>query len=776
MSDQDIQAAEAESRADFGPGSAGAAKRWKAELHRAEKREEKWLKAAKRVLDLYVPENPAENSFNVLWPNTETMRQAIYNSLPQPQVRRRYQDEDKLGRAVSEVLGRALEFSQETYDFDAVLKGDVLGMLLPGRAVSRVLYVPSIKEVGNDADDEGADDEYAEQNEDDAAPEGERQHGDLEEEPAHEEIEWEQALCVRVPYRDFRMGKADAWDEMPWVGFRHRFNRDDCIEKFGQDIGEKVPLNDDAESTDSTEERETAQLFKVGDVWEIWEKETNKVFWVSTTYPEVLKAQDAPMKFTGFFPCPRPLYAIENVDSMVPTPLYTQYEQQARELNRLCARINKIIAAIKVRGLYDATIKEMDDLSTADDNTLIAAEKARELIERGGLEKAIWMMPIEVAAAVLKELQAQRDATKQIIYEITGIADIMRAATDPNETYGAQKLKSNWGSQRLQRMQAEVKRYTRDLVRLKGEVIAQRFQPATLAEMTNIKLPHEEEIRQQYEMAMMQWQHDAQAAQQQGQQPPPRPQPPDNVVTWEAVLQELRSPTMRAYRIDIETDSTLLETQDSDMEGLERLLGGITKLIAGLGPAVEAGAIPIEAVKQIVMVACRRGKMGSAVEDAFDKMQAPPPKPDPEAAKAQAEAQQQQQQQAHEQQLEQMKATFAQQTEQVKAQANAQAEAARAQADQQVESVRAQASIAIEHAKSESAAQVDAMKRNHELTVHQMKLDAEAHASVQEKAFEEWKAKLEAMTKIAVAEIAAQAKADALDAAEAKANKTIEES
>ena len=135
---------------DLGKSPRAVADRWKLELKLSDKREEEWRKIGSAIYRQYTPSSPAANSFNILWTNTETLRQSVYNSLPQPDVRRRYQDEDPLGKSVAEVLTRALEFSQDTYDFDAVLKGDVLSMLLPGRAVSRVRYVPDIRTVGDE--------------------------------------------------------------------------------------------------------------------------------------------------------------------------------------------------------------------------------------------------------------------------------------------------------------------------------------------------------------------------------------------------------------------------------------------------------------------------------------------------------------------------------------------------------------------------------------------------------------------------------------------------
>ena len=147
-----MDAASLEKVTDLGTSPQAVARRWKLELKLASKREESWRKKARDICKLYTPENPMASSYNILWTNTETLRQACYNSLPQPKVRRRYNDEDELGKAVSDVLTRALEFCQDAYDFDAVLKGDVLAMLLPGRAVSRVRYIPSLRQVGVTAD------------------------------------------------------------------------------------------------------------------------------------------------------------------------------------------------------------------------------------------------------------------------------------------------------------------------------------------------------------------------------------------------------------------------------------------------------------------------------------------------------------------------------------------------------------------------------------------------------------------------------------------------
>ena len=740
----DANANSLEKKDDLGQSPEAVARRWKLELKLADKRESDWRKKAAEIYKQYTPANPAVNSFNILWSNTETMRQAVYNSLPQPDARRRYQDEDELGKAVGEVLTRALEFAQDTYDFDAVLKGDVLSMLLPGRAVSRVRYIPDIRSTGEDmpADDEA------------------------QEPDAYEEIAWEQVICERVQYDDFRiLCAAKTWNEVTAIGFRHRFSREDCIEKFGDDIGNKMPL-DAADDEDVKNAKDCEDLFKTAEVWEIWDKDEKQVLFICKTYPTPCKTQDDPLQLSGFFCVPRPLYAIENDQTLIPAPLYTQYEQQAKELNRISTRINKLIDALKVRGIYDAMLGELAQLMKAADGELIAAQNVTALLERGGLEKAIWMMPIDVAAAVIKELYIQRDACKQVIYEITGISDIMRSASDPNETFGAQKIKTQWGTQRLQRLQKEVQRYIRDLIRLKAEIIAEKFQPATLEEMTLVKLPHQAEVDAQKQQMMMQYQQAAMQAQQTGQPPPqPPPQQPDPI-TWEAVIQAMQSDATRTYRIDIETDSTLSATQDSDMQGLKDVLTGLSQIMSGFGPAVQQGAMDVAVLKEMMLVVCRRAKMGTAIEDVISKIKQPPPPHDPEAGKLQAQQQIEQGKAQVTMQVEQMKASLQDQQHQRELAAGQQAEQQSAQLAAQVETHKQQVQAQqnehqnlLEAQRAQQQAQMDAQ-------LEQLRTASDERMAAMEQQNAVLIAHMNNTAKVEVAEIAA---ASALDTAQISA-------
>lgn len=738
---------------ELGKSPQAIARRWKLELKLADKREQTWRDTAKRVYKIYTPAECNLNTFNILWPNTETLRQAVYNSLPKPQCKRRYEDKNPNGFKAGEVMTRALEYSQECGDFDYVCQQLVLSMLLAGRGVTWERYVPKISS-GMELGDESA----------------------TNNENTYEEIEWEQVVSEKVQYDDFRiLCAAKTWDEVTAVGRRHRLSRADLVAKFGEEIGNAIKL--DGTDLDDSKDSADADLFKTAAIWEIWDKEDKKVIFISETYSKPLRIEDDPLGLTGFFPCPRPLYAIESDITLEPVCLYTQYEAQAKELNKISLRINRLVETLRLRGVYDATIGEIGSLMKAGDNELIPAEHVTAILERGGLEKAIWMMPIETAARVLDTLYTQRDATRQVIYELTGISDIMRAASDPAETFGAQKIKSKWGTQRLQRMQMETQRYIRDMIRIKSEIICKKFQMETLEQMTQVELPHVAEIMQQQQQQLAQYQQQAMMAMQQGQPAPPPPQMPPMPPTWESVIKLLKDDMARSYQIDIETDSTLAATQDDDMAGLQQTMTGIVTLVQGLGPAVQSGAIPVGALKELVGVIVRRAKMGSAIEDIINTIPQPEPGQNPEALKAEAAMKQQQMQLQHEQQMEQMKVQAQMQVEQAKAQAamakeqaQAQGDAAkeqyRMQADMQIEQQRVEMQMALEREKLQNQYAMDDIKRQYDLQIamYQQELDQAKHESGIGADME--KARLDSATKIAIAQ---------LNASRAESNKKDDE-
>jgi hypothetical protein len=72
------------------------------------------------------------------------------------------------------------------------------------------------------------------------------------------------------------------------------------------------------------------------------------------------------------------------------------------------------------------------------------------------------------------------EQVKGQIYELMGIADIQRGQSDPNETLGAQIIKSNNASGRLKTMQHAVVDFATSLLTIKAQIICNHFTDETL--------------------------------------------------------------------------------------------------------------------------------------------------------------------------------------------------------------------------------------------------------------------------------------------------------
>jgi hypothetical protein len=482
MSEQPTGAVE--TRKDAGKGPGADVKLWVDAIAIQDREEEAWRKAAQETIETYRDEKQGKANgnrgkrFNILFANIETQLPAIYNSAPAPDVRRRFADEDEVGKIGAQIIERALSYSLDAYDFDGTMQAAVLDMLLPGRGVARVRYNPITDASGN--------------------------------------VAYETATCEHVPWQSFRRGPGRRWEDVPWVSFDHHLTRDQLVE-LSPEHGKNVALDTTVSGAEDRfkDVKQPPDLFMRAYVREVWDKEKREVLFIAPGYAAApLRVEEDPLGLEGFFPTPRPLYAVSTTDTLVPIEEYRLYKDQAEELDLITRRIAKIVAAIKARGVYAATegAGVMESLQKASDGELVPVQNLMGLIsQNGGIDKAIWMWPIDTLAAVLKELYVQREQIKQAIFEITGLADIMRGSTESSETATAQQIKAQWGSLRVQRRQADVARFARDLLRLKAEIISTKFSWQTLEMVSGIRLPTQAD-KQMAQQALMQAQAAAQQA------------------------------------------------------------------------------------------------------------------------------------------------------------------------------------------------------------------------------------------------------------------------
>jgi hypothetical protein len=668
----------------------GIVRRWVAELSMADETEKDWRKEASDIWGIYESEKQKANSFNILWSNTEILTASVYNSTPKPDVRRRFRDKDPVGKSVSLVLERALDYEIDDYDFDASISDAVLDAMLTGRGLIRIKYdpkfAPAVAQAASYTDSPSEQQKPAT-----GAASGDPGEAAPQEQMAPEErLVDEMVECEHVSWDKFRRGPGRRWPDVPWIAFEHDFTFEMALEKFGEAIATELEYlqGEGTEHLNKTEsDKETRSIFKTCKIQEIWDRGKRRVLFISPTYKEqpCLIAED-PLHLKGFWPLPRPVYAIANSRSLLPTPPYRLYKQQAKELDRISARINEIAEHLRVRGLYASQLPEIAGVLEAGNGVMSPVQNAAEIAAMGGLDKAIWLMPIDRLKAALDSLYLARNEIKQTIYEIMGIGDILRGASDARETAAAQEIKSKWGSLRIQKIQREIQRMVRDVIRLKAEVIAERFSQRTLATITNVQLP---DVRQK-----MMAQQAAMQAKQSGQPIPPELQKILSTPSWDDVMGVLRSDSLRQCRVDIETDSTVAETINRDMQGLSEIATSVGGILAAV-----AQGLPMDTAKEFALAIVRRARLGNAVEDALESMEQPKQAPDPEMQKQLQELQQENQQ---------LKADSA-------------AEMKKAQDKAAIDQQSAQHDAELKHSQAQTSAQLELDKANHQAQLDERK-------------------------------------------------------
>lgn len=660
---------------------------WVGQIDNYEMQFQPWEKRSKKIIDRYRDErkgSKAKSRFNLLWSNVQTLHPAIYDTPPKVNIDGRQKNDNDLTRYTALVLERAASYYVGYDIFDDVMKQATLDRLLSGRGTAWIRYVPTFQDV--------------EQITDDATMQSE----DGVNEP-DQELYSEDTIPDYVHWQDFGHTWARTWQEVRGVWRKVYLSRAELVKRFGEEIGNQIQLD----AKPRTEDGKETETGKKATIYEIWDKTKKKALWIHKDHPEALDEKDDPLKLKDFFPCPKPIYATLTNDDLIPTPDYIQYQDQAQELDMLTGRIESITKSLKVAGVYASDAAGIDRLLSENvENKLLPVEQWAAFAEKGGLAGVFSLMPMQEILVVLQGLYQSREQVKQIVYEITGISDIIRGASDPNETLGAQELKGQYAGLRLGAMQKDVARFARDMVRIMTEIIAEHFSMDTIKQVCGVELLTE--IEKQQLQAMQQLQVQAIDGQ------PPIPEEIQkkmellNLPTWEEIESVIRNDMVRCFSIDIETDSTIKQDQEAEKAARNEFLTASGSFIQQMQTIQNPELQPL--LMEMLMFGVRGFKVSRELETTFDNVldkmkkaqeNPAPPQPDPaiEAEKMRADAEMQ------------------------KAQATMQAEQQKLQNSQQIEQLKAQTSKEIEAGKAQVQIQIEQMKMDNQRQIEQMKLE-----------------------------------------------------
>lgn len=734
---------EGRKRGRMGEKKEGSAARWIAEIEKAEKRSEKWIKRGRKIVKRYRDERAdtetelrtGKRRFNILWSNVQTLKPAVYGRMPQPIAERRFLDHDPVGRMASTIIERTLRYDIDVNGFHQNMQQAVDDFLLPGRGVLWCRYEPRFGEEISPEQEGGSP--YDREtpgisgNEDGGSPDagadqaagsvaggapgdgGDGGYGAGDAASVVDECVYEDY----VYWEDFLTSEARVWSEVTWVGRRIYMGKEELKERAkvtGIKAWANVPVNSQRDRQGRWIAKTEGDESQKGEVFEIWCIETRKVLFVVKGQPDIIEERDDPLGLEGFWPTPRPLFATQTNDKTEPVPDYAEYQDQAEELDSLTNRIASLLRSLKVAGAYDASAPGLQRiLDEGVENKLVPVEGWAAFASKGGIDGAISWMPIKDVAAVLIQLFEARERIKQDLYEITGIADIVRGQSDPRETLGAQEIKGSFATQRLGMRQQEVARYCRDILAIHAEIAAEHYAPETLVLKSSIMeddgLDEEEPTPEMAPPPGMG--HNGGPPMDGMAMGGPEGMPPAVDPKMERVAQAialLKDQKLRGFRVDIETDSTIAVDQQRDKETAIEFVTAVSAYIEKMAMAAQtpAGVAIIPFAGQMLGWAVRRFRTGRDLENALDRFIETSNRMVAEAAQGGQE-------------------DPAMQVEQVKAQAEmakVQADGQMAQLKGQIELQKMQMEMAIKQATAEQEKQMAELKVQLEYAKLQMEM------------------------------------------------------
>jgi hypothetical protein len=264
------------------------------------------------------------------------------------------------------------------------------------------------------------------------------------------------------------------------------------------------------------------------------------------------------------------------------------------------------------------------------------------------MKGAIDLVDITPFAQALAQCYQAMDQVKGQIYELMGIADIQRGQTDPNETLGAQIIKSNNASGRLKTMQHAVVDFATTLLSIKAQIICNHFTDETLVQISG---------------AM-------------------QLSPQDQQLIPQAIAL-LRDQASKNFRIEVTSDSMIYQDEQQEKQDRMAFLQAVGSFMQTALPIAtqspELTPLLMEMLK-FGVTAFKAGKqLEGQIDETADKMremvraqEGQPKPPTPEMQKLQMQAQLEQAKMQNQAQLEQMKMQNQIQIEQAKQEYQAQ--------------------------------------------------------------------------------------------------------
>lgn len=569
---------------------------WRSQLDAYDNAADPWIKDVDAAFDEYLNEQGRRASGNkqvsthlpLFWSCVRTIQPALYSRTPVIITEKSFKEmQDPVARLAAVMIERLGKYLVKTSGFDRTMALSITHFIMSEKITNRVIFDSDISEVQVPYED------------------GYQMMSRTEYDINHIGCQTE-----TWHYKDARhTPNARHWGEVDWMSFDTLLTRTEVEEKFGEVANELTytPMGNSKDKDRSKEVKGLPSHFAT--ITEIWDLKKRRVYYLSPGYSEWLTHQDNPKgedpyKLKDFFPCAPFMLGTFGSDDLFTRPAYVQLVDLIEQVHGAFDRLRRQILALKKAGIFDASKPELAELNAiASEGQFIGVPDLEALLgPQGSLDKLIHFFPTDKIAQGVNELKQVIQDFKQEFWDLWGIPDIYRGITDPNETLGAQQLKGKHMSVRFSVLQREVQRLARDTIEIMCDLYLQKCPEVKLAEIMGYKF-----MNQQTEAPL-----------------------------FVQALQLLKDDTDRCVRLEIETDSTITQNMNSDIEQKNYMAKTMFEGIGALKD-VPPAFMPVAAkAVELTVMALREGKhVEDDLRQAMDAMQQaanqppPPPPQDP---------------------------------------------------------------------------------------------------------------------------------------------------
>jgi hypothetical protein len=184
-------------------------------------------------------------------------------------------------------------------------------------------------------------------------------------------------------------------------------------------------------------------------------------------------------------------------------------------------------------------------------------------------------------AATIQQLTARKQAVLSDLWQLLGIADIMRGSSDPQTTLGAEQMKVQFGGARLGNLQTEVAVWVRDAMEIRAEIIERHFQPQCILDRSNIL------------------------------------QTPDADLAPQALM--LLSSPQAGFRLVVDSDSLSAPDWQMERDSRVQFLQAVSQYVSAVMPLVSQSPAAAPYVLRFLQWAAAGFRVGRSIESVLDQ-------------------------------------------------------------------------------------------------------------------------------------------------------------